>query len=211
MRIGIDADGVLTNLWEYQSKAGERFFRRAAVAPEKLSVREMFGCSKVEELLFWLRYFPAYCRHCPPRRDVSAALQSLAGAEHQLYLITSRKFSANRTVLGACSKAWLRDWLSQNKLPFVDIRFCAEKNVNEEKLAACRQLGVDYMIDDNPAICEYLASRGVRVLMFDAPYNRMIEHPHLTRVTSWQDICTEIAQAQEQNAISDGKKNTKSV
>lgn len=209
MQIGIDVDGVLTDLWKYQCKAGEHFFHRAPVEPEKLSVREMFGCSKAAELLFWVCSFPGYCRNCPPREDAPAALRRLAGAGHRLYLITSRKFSADNTVPGRYSRAWLRDWLARNGLPFTDIRFCAEKNVNKEKLAACRQLGVDCMIEDSPAICSYLADRGVRVLVFDAPYNRMLAGPNLIRVTNWQDICTEMVRIQKENtALSAEKKKS---
>lgn len=193
MRIGIDVDGVLTDLWSYQLQAGERFFRRRAAVPDTLAVQEMFRCSKALDLLFWVVHFPDYCRRCPPREDAAAELAGLAAAGHRLYLITSRKFAAGKTLPGACSRAWLRTWLAENGFSVAGIHFCTEAAAPEEKERMCRRLGIDLMIDDNPDICEYLAHRGFRVLLFDAPYNRAVRHPRITRVRNWRCAGAEIA------------------
>ena len=44
------------------------------------------------------------------------------------------------------------------------------------------------MIDDNPEVALFLAKNGVKVLLFDAPYNQNVIHPDITRVLDWKEI-----------------------
>jgi len=39
----------------------------------------------------------------------------------------------------------------------------------------------------------YLAERGVKVLMMDAPYNQTVKHENVTRVFDWEEIYRVIA------------------
>ena len=48
------------------------------------------------------------------------------------------------------------------------------------------------MIDDNPKVSKYLADNGVKVLLFDAPYNKNLRHPNIKRVYSWDEIAKAI-------------------
>ena len=44
------------------------------------------------------------------------------------------------------------------------------------------------MIDDNPKVSTFLADNGIQVLLFDAPYNRGLEHKNIRRVHNWKEI-----------------------
>jgi 5'(3')-deoxyribonucleotidase len=44
------------------------------------------------------------------------------------------------------------------------------------------------MLDDNPETAEMLAKNNIRVLLYDAPYNKNIAHERITRVGNWKDI-----------------------
>lgn len=52
----------------------------------------------------------------------------------------------------------------------------------------CLENQVDVVIDDNPVTAGVLASNGIRVLLYDAPYNQNLEGDRITRVRDWNDI-----------------------
>ena len=192
MIIGVDADGVLTDMQEFNYQCGKKHFKKEIENPEGYSVKEIFNVGKIAELFYGLRYFPKYCKEYPPRENAVAVIQKLRLDGHGLHEITARKFVTYKNFIGSGSRKWFVEWCKNNELIFSSITFCSEKNGPEEKYSACKQLGVDIMIDDRPEIVMYLAERGVPVLMMDAPYNQSVKHENITRVFGWQDVYEKI-------------------
>lgn len=188
MIIATDADGVLTDMSGFNYIYGEKFFRHKPVDFSGYTTAEIFGESKVREFLFGLRYFYDYCCRLEPRENASAVCEKLCSRGHSVYVITARKFSTMNNPLGSLSRNLFRKWTEKNGLIFGDIFFCSEKNTPPQKLEYCRQISADVMIDDKPDIALYLAENGVKVLLFDAPYNKETEHKNITRVHSWDEI-----------------------
>ena len=188
MIIGIDADGVLTDLAQFQMECGERYFKRKPNCENGYSIPEMFGCSKAREFLFGIKYFPYYCKEFPPREGAVETIHRLQQEGFTLYEITARKFVTMKNPIGRYSKKMFQDWLIKNDLSFADITYCSEINTGEQKYRACLEKSVDIMIDDRPEVVRYLADRGVQVLMFDAPYNQEINHPNVRRVYHWKEV-----------------------
>ena len=90
MNIGIDADGVLTDMSAYICEYGEKYFNRKPSNLDGYSTAEIFGCSDKDEFRFGLRYFFTYCKKWPPRKNCSAVISKLNDDGHQLYEITAR-------------------------------------------------------------------------------------------------------------------------
>lgn len=194
MKIGVDCDGVLTDLSAYYQKYGERFFRRKPDEPDGCSISEMFGCSGRVEFIFGMRYFIPYCKKWPPRVNAAETLRKLADDGHELYQITARKFVTDTGLLGRYSRDMHAKWLNENNFHFKDIFYCSEGMAPEHKLKACRKYPIDVMIDDRPEVAWYLSSRGLRVLLFDTPYNQRAYCPEAIRVKDWDDIYTVITE-----------------
>lgn len=192
MIIGVDADGVLTDMQEFNYRCGKKYFKKEIVNPEGYSVKEIFNVGKLAELLYGLQYFPKYCKQYPPREDAVEVLQKLRMEGHSLHEITARKFVTHKNFIGKNSKKWFVDWCRENGFEFSSITFCSEKYGPQDKYDACKRLKVDIMIDDRPEIVLYLAERGIPVLMMDAPYNRKVEHEKVTRVFGWKDVYEKI-------------------
>lgn len=199
MVIGTDADGVLTDMSAFNYIYGEKFFKHKPADPEGYTTAEIFGESKSREFLFGLRYFYDYCSRLEPRKNASAVCRKLGSQGHSLYVITARKFSTMKNPLGSLSRNLFRKWVEKNGLIFGDIFFCSEKNTPPQKLEYCRRISADIMIDDKPDIALYLAEHGVNVLLFDAPYNKTVEHENITRVYSWDDIYSFVNSCGEQH------------
>ena len=62
MRIGVDVDGVLTNLEEYQLKYGKKHFKNVTDVDENgYDICDIFHCSREEREKFWTKYIWGYC------------------------------------------------------------------------------------------------------------------------------------------------------
>lgn len=188
MVIGTDADGVLTDMSGFNYKYGEKFFGHKPTDPSGYTTAEIFGESKSREFLFGLRHFYDYCSRLEPRENAVNVLGKLRSEGNSMYVITARKFSTMNTPIGHLSRKLFRSWVDKNDLRFDDIFFCSEENTPSQKLEYCKRISADIMIDDKPDIALFLAESGMRVLLFDAPYNRSVEHKNITRVGSWEDI-----------------------
>ena len=188
MKIGVDCDGVLTDMSAYICKYGEMYFHRKPGNLAGYGTREIFGCSAKEDIRFGLRYFFTYCKKWPPRAGAAEVINRLHGEGHKLYEITARMFVTQKNPLGWYSRHMFRNWVKEYGFQFEDICFCAEERAPEDKLSGCRKYGVDLMIDDKPEVALYLADHGIRVLLFDTLYNQGTEHENITRVYNWEDI-----------------------
>ena len=192
MIIGVDCDGVLTDMSAFILTCGGKWFNRAPSDPSGYGVTDAFGCTEREEIQFGLHYFFKYCRSWPPREGAVETVKKLNGEGHTLYEISARKFVTMRNPLGAYSRHLYRSWLRKHGLPFDGIYLCSESNAAEEKLAYCRDCRAELMIDDRPDVTLLLAENGIPVLLFDAPYNQNFEHPNVARVYSWDQVYTAI-------------------
>lgn len=188
MKIGVDCDGVLTNLSAYIFIRGEHYFGHKAIDTGAYNVSDIFQCSKKEEFRFLLRYFFPYCKNWLPRAGAVETLRKLHSDGHKLYEITARMFVTEKNLLGWYSRRVFLGWIKQHGFRFEDIYYCAEKHAPEDKLAGCRKYSVDLMIDDKPDVVLYLANQGIKVLLFDTLYNQGIDHQNIIRVRDWDDI-----------------------
>ena len=60
MRIGIDIDGVLTNVSRFQLDYGSMFFNKRVVNPNAFEIRDIYDVSEEEEKAFWDKYLEVY-------------------------------------------------------------------------------------------------------------------------------------------------------
>lgn len=195
MVIATDADGVLTDMSGFNFVYGERFFGHAPTDPSGYTTAEIFGENKRREFLFGLRHFYDYCSRLSPRENAVEVCGKLCSGGNELYVITARKFSTQHTPLGALSRRLFRKWVGKNGFCFNDIFYCSEVGTPPQKLGFCRRISADIMIEDKGDTALYLAENGIKVLLFDAPYNQDISHENIVRIFSWNDIFAVLAES----------------
>lgn len=186
--IGCDADGVLTDMLKFNIENGRKFFKREPINPSGYDLKEIFGCSKFEEILFGLIYFPKYCKKYKERENCKLIIEKYSRNGHKWYEITARKFATDNNILGKYSRNAFENWTKERNMNFQDYIYCSEKNSPLDKLIACNKLSVDVMIEDKPDVALFLAENGIKVLLFSTPYNENINHENITRVNNWQEI-----------------------
>lgn len=79
---------------------------------------------------------------------------------------------------------------------FWDVRFSSHafpggnyKGNERTKAEICERAGIHTLIEDAPSYAHECAARGIRVILFDRPWNQEVSHPLLiTRVHSWNEI-----------------------
>lgn len=201
MIIGVDADGVLTNMQDFNFQCGQRFFRKKIVNLAGYSIKEIYDVSSFSEMLYGLKYFPKYCKECPPRENATRIIERLTEEGNTLHEITARKFVTSEKWYGRCSREWFLNWLEKYNFSFSSITFCSEKGVLVDKYEACKRLSVEVMIDDHSEIAMYLAERGIHVFLMDAPYNQGVHCRNVTRVYSWENIYEEISYRNSKMAV----------
>ncbi|MFI3115266.1 MAG: hypothetical protein R3Y12_03900 [Clostridia bacterium] len=186
--IGVDADGVLTNLYEFNKRTGIEMFKKDVVNTAGYSAREMFDLTKNQEIKHTAKYFDQYCKNETPREGCVDALNLFFDEGLELHSITARLFTTNK-VLGKRYQKFFKEWLDKNKLNvFKSIQFCSGKMTNRDKLIACKKLCVDIMIDDSPEVSMHLAKNGIKVALVDAPYNKDVSHENIIRCKNYEDI-----------------------
>lgn len=60
----------------------------------------------------------------------------------------------------------------------------------------CREFGIDVIIEDNGVHSMNYAKNGLRVVLFDKPWNKGVEHKNIVRVNDW-DECLEVIEKME--------------
>ena len=65
-------------------------------------------------------------------------------------------------------------------------RYDAEGSA-QYKVRLAQELGIDVFCEDDTLISKALAAADIRVLLFDHPWNRDVQHELITRVAGWSE------------------------
>lgn len=190
--VGVDADGVLTDMDRFNRENGKKFFGREVSNDKGYNIKELFGVSNEMEIMYGLKYLKKYCVEEPPREYAVEMLQKMISDGDELHEITARKFATFNNVFGKHYRNYFENWLKKYNLNFKSIQYCSESDSPRDKLLACHKLDVDVMIEDKPEVALFLAQNNYNILLVDAPYNKDLTHQNITRVYNWKEIYEKI-------------------
>lgn len=185
MRIGIDIDGVLTDISTYLFDHSISFFKERGIElvnPKGYDVKEMY---EVDDKLigeFWLEYLAKYFS-TPARYKASEIIQKLQEDGNEIIIITARGSGRESDGLRSdYTKEVTKKWLELNNIKPTKVIFSTSS-----KLEICRNEQIDLMIDDMPFnILEI--SKEIKCFCYNAIYNEDISGDNITRCYSWEDI-----------------------
>ena len=174
MNIAIDIDSTLHHYWDQLSDAAQR----------------RFGIPlPYEEQLTWTitRLRPEQVKACVRETHSEAcvlasepypgAVETVSGwhaAGHFIHVTSHRDAAAH----GATER-----WLRRIALPYDEL-YCSY-----DKLARCREIGIDLLIDDSPTTLLRALDAGILAATLRHPWNEhMCDAPHVTSASDWREL-----------------------
>jgi len=101
---------------------------------------------------------------------------------HEIFFITSRP-----SVLNSLTQEFLDKHFSE--MSYLLIHADSFHESKKEKHEICNFLGIDIMIEDRKKYACECANNGIRVFLFDKPWNRKIEdETNMLRVKNWKEV-----------------------
>jgi uncharacterized HAD superfamily protein len=82
-------------------------------------------------------------------------------------------------------------WIRKNFSYYITDVFFAEA-ANKTKGEIASRLEALLVVEDNPEQAVEIAKKGIKVLLFDYPYNREVNHRNIIRIYSGWEEATEI-------------------
>ena len=190
MRIGIDIDGVLTDLERFQLDYGSKFmfehYNKEVKDANAYETTEMFNIDSNIDDSFWDEYLPVYATKEPARKYASEVINRLHTDGNEIYIITARYLTDRDDEKGNNMRETVKKWLENNNIFYNNLIFSPE-----DKLEICEKNNIDLMIEDKPDNINKI-SRRIPVICFNAGYNRQCKGDNIIRCYSWYDIYAKI-------------------
>ena len=185
MRIGIDIDGVLTDIEQWQLDVGGKFFskyNKSVVNNEGYEITEIFDISNELDDEFWNEYLYEYVTKEPSRKYASEVIKKLKDDGNEIYIVTARYLTDRDTDDGKRMRKIVVNWLKEQNIYYDEIIFSPE-----DKKENCKKYNIDIMIEDKVDNINKISSI-IPVICFHAGYNKECKGNNIYRVYNWYDI-----------------------
>ena len=190
MNIGIDVDGVLTDIQGFNLKHAPPFFKkkfnRDVVNKYSYDVRDIFNCPEVEYKAYWRKYLLRYVIFEPVRKGAKKIIRQLRKDGHKIFIITKRVFTCQNNFRGRFMRLIVKNWLWRNGIKYDEVVFC-DNDISDSKRTACLDRNIDVMVDDETVNIESI-SPITKVICFNASYNRDCAGENVLRAKNWEEV-----------------------
>lgn len=189
MKIGIDIDGVLTDIEKWQLDYGSKFYyenyHKGIINNKGYETDEIFDSSRECDNLFWDKYFKDYSVNVEVRKFAAEIISNLKNEGYEIYIITARGsfLSHSSSVMSKKENEQIvKKWLNKNNIYYDQIIFSPE-----DKLDICINNKIDIMIEDKVDNINKISTK-IPVICYNAGYNEVCKVKNIYRVYSWYDI-----------------------
>lgn len=196
MRIGVDIDGVLTDIERWQLDYASKFYYekygKQIVNHKGFDTFDIFDVDTKYNDEFWLLHYKEYCTNVDVRRFANEVIDKLINEGNEIYIITAR---GSFLFDGSLDKILMTketndnivlNWLKQNNIQYNNSIF-----TSDDKLDTCTSNNIDIMIEDCTKNINDISTK-IPVLCFNAGYNEDVSDNNITRCYSWYDIYSKI-------------------
>ncbi len=188
MNIGIDIDGVLTDMENYISVFGKKYAKENNIDfDEKMDNNTIYGFfTKKDNEKFWDRYWEDYAENVEVRTSASEVIKKLRNEGNYIIIITARTY--DKPIIKSGKKRQknmeklIIKWLNKNNIIYDKLIF---SNLN--KLNNCLDNHIDIMLEDSISNIEILKDH-IKILMFNTQYNKFYQDDKIRKVYNWNDI-----------------------
>lgn len=194
MNIGIDIDGVLTDLENYIETVGKKYMLENKLDfDEEMHTNTIYGfLSKKDSHQFWDKHWEKYATTIKMRKNANSVIKKLKNDGNKIIIITARTYDSQIIKDGIKRqenmKKLIIKWLNKNNIKYDKIVF---SNLN--KLKDCLDNKIDIMIEDSVSNIEQLKNY-MKIICFNAKYNQSYTNNQIYRVNNWNDVYNIISQ-----------------
>lgn len=193
MRIGIDIDGVLTNIeqfvFDYLIKYCVENSIEYNVGKSNYDYCKTFNIGKEQEMDFWNIYLENYAINEKARPFAAEIINKLKEDGHEIYIITARWLTNKNDDMGNKMREIVKNWLCENKISYDKLIF--SKAEKERKYKEIIENNIDIMIEDSPNNINEI-SNFIPVICYNTSYNGECKGKNVIRAYSWYDIYSKI-------------------
>ena len=187
MNIGIDIDGVLTDIEKFMIDYGTKFCleENLDLNIKKIDYSELvtFNWTQEQADRFWERYFSGYVINEPHRKFAPEVINKLREQGNKICIITARdEYGLSEEYYGKMQQL-TKEWLINQNISYDKLIFARD----EEKISQCLENNIDIMIEDSPRNINDI-SRKVKVIKYECKYNENVEGPNIITAYSWWHI-----------------------
>lgn len=190
MRIGIDIDGVLTDIEQWQLDYGSKVifeqYHKEIINSDGYDIKEIFNVERNLDDDFWREYLFEYSIKEPARKFSDEVTNKLKEDGNEIYIITARFLTDKDDENGRKMRDIVINWLKKYNIYYDKIIFSPE-----EKIDICLDNNIDLMIEDKVDNINTISEK-IPVICFDARYNKECKGKNIYRCYSWYDIYTKI-------------------
>lgn len=189
MRIGIDIDGVLTDIErfvvDYVPKYCIENNIEYKIGESDYSICKTFNINKEQGNNFWDTYIEDYAKNEKARPFAAEVIKKLKEDGHEIYIVTARWFTNRDDEKGNKMREMVKKWLNEYKIPYNKLVF--SKAEQERKSDEIIENKIDLMIEDNPNNINEI-SKIIPVICYNTEYNKECKGDKIIRCYSWYDI-----------------------
>ena len=191
MNIGVDIDGVLTDLERMALDFGTKMCVEENI-PIELNLSkyweiEKYNWTKEQEELFWNKNLVPYVVESNPRKFAPQILEKLQEEGNKIFIITARNESGMPPEYEGKMQELTKKWLLDNNIKYKKLIFTDDTN----KLKNCIENNIDIMIEDSIETCINLINEGIETYTMNTRFNQ--NDLPLNRVSTWKEIYYKIS------------------
>ena len=187
MNIGIDIDGVLTDMerevTDYATKMCVEEGLPIKVDVSKYYETDTFDWTQEQSDRFWNKYLVPYVVESNARKYSKEIIEKLGSEGNKIYIITARDESGMPEEYYGKMQKLTKEWLKKYEIRYDELIFAKDK----EKLQKCIENNVDVMIEDSPGNIQNISTK-IKVIKFDCQYNKQIYGKNIITAYSWYHI-----------------------
>ena len=181
MNIGVDIDGVLTDIIRYACDYGSKYFfkkyGKLDININSWSLKDMFNVTDKEDKECWLTIVENYAINEPARPFASEVINKIKNEGNSIYIITARSADKWDDVDGKMNNI-VKIWLENNKIVYDKLIF------SKEKSKICEKYNIDIMIEDKTENINSI-SKSLPVICFHENHNKELKGKNIYRAYSW--------------------------
>ena len=187
MNIGIDIDGVLTDMereiTDYATKMCVEEQIPIKIDSTQYYESDSFDWNQEQVDKFWNKYLVPYVKEANSRKYAKEIIQELRKEENKIYIITARDESGMPEEYYGKMQQLTKEWLHKHEIEYDKLIFAKDK----EKLQKCIENNVEIMIEDSPNNIKDISTK-IKVIKFDCQYNKNVQNKNIITAYSWYHI-----------------------